>query len=229
MLVFRNAPNCGTTAPGFVEELVVVQSLEGSSNEELLASLAGRPAAARLMGKFGGLSSLAQASFADLQQVPGVGPSKAAAIRSAFLLAQRLVRETYPDAPVVDSPERVAGLLREEYRPMTVENFHVLCLNTRRRLISADLVAMGTLDSVLVHPREVFALAMARRASTVILVHNHPSGDPSPSEADIRLTRELIQVGRLIKIEVLDHVIVGRATTDRPRDYTSLRELGFFC
>jgi len=88
--------------------------LEGSSNEELLASLAGRPAAARLMGKFGGLSSLAQASFADLQQVPGVGPSKAAAIRSAFLLAQRLVRETYPDAPVVDSPERVAGLLREE-------------------------------------------------------------------------------------------------------------------
>jgi DNA repair protein RadC len=206
-----------------------VQSLEGSSNEELLASLAGRPAATRLMGKFGGLSSLAQASFADLQQVPGVGPSKAAAIRSAFLLAQRLVRETYPDAPVVDSPERVAGLLREEYRPMNVENFHVLCLNTRRRLISADLIAQGTLDSVLVHPREVFALAMTRRASAVILVHNHPSGDPSPSEADIRLTRELIQVGRLIKIEVLDHAIVGRATTDRPRDYVSLRELGSAC
>ena len=205
-----------------------MQSLEGSSNEELLASLAGRSAAARLMGKFGGLSSLALASFADLQQVPGVGPSKAAAIRSAFLLAQRLVRETYPDAPVVDSPERVAGLLREEYRPMTVENFHVLCLNTRRRLISADLVALGTLDSVLVHPRKVFALAMARRASAVILVHNHPSGDPSPSEADIRLTRDLIQVGRLIKIEVLDHIIVGRATTDRPGDYVSLRELRYF-
>ena len=83
-----------------------MQSLEGSSNEELLASLAGRSAAARLMGKFGGLSSLAQASFADLQQVPGVGPSKAGAIRSAFLLAHRLVRETHPDAPVVDSPER---------------------------------------------------------------------------------------------------------------------------
>ena len=70
---------------------------------------------------------------------------------------------------------------------------------------------------------------MTRRASAVILVHNHPSGDPSPSEADIRLTRELIQVGRLIKIEVLDRVIVGRATTDRPRDYSSSRELGLFC
>jgi DNA repair protein RadC len=96
---------------------------------------------------------------------------------------------------------------------MTVENFHVLCLNTRRRLISADLVALGTLDSVLVQTREVFALAMARRASAVILVHNHPSGDPSPSEADIRLTRDLIQVGRLIKIEVLDHVTVAWAIT----------------
>lgn len=110
--LFRSAPNCGTTDREFVFERGVVQALEGSSNEELLASLAGRPAAAQLMGKFGGLSSLAQASFADLQLVPGVGPSKAAAIRSAFLLAQRLVRETYPDAPVVDSPERVAGLLR---------------------------------------------------------------------------------------------------------------------
>jgi len=165
-----------------------LQSFEGPSNEALLASLAGKPAAARLIGRFGGLSSLAQVSFTDLQEVPGVGPSKAAAIRSAFLLAQRLVRETYLDAPVVDCPERAAGLLREEYRPMNVENFDVLCLNTRRRLVSADLVAQGTLDSVLVHPREVFALAMSRRAWAVILVQNHPSGDPSPSEADIRLT-----------------------------------------
>jgi len=113
--------------------------------------------------------------LSDVQQVRGGEPSKAAAIRSAFLLAQRLVRETYLDAPVVDCPERAAGLLREEYRPMNVENFHVLCLNTRRRLVSADLVAQGTLDSVLVHPREVFALAVSRRAWAVILVHNHPS------------------------------------------------------
>ncbi len=203
-----------------------VRSLEVSTNEELLGALAGKPAAARLIGMFGGLSSLAQASFADLQEVPGVGPSKAAAIRSAFLLAQRLSKETYPEPPVLDCPERVAGLLREEYRSANVEHFHVLCLNTRRRLISADLMAKGILDSVLVHPREVFALAISHRASALILVHNHPSGDPTPSEADIRLTRELSQAGRLLRIEVLDHIIVGHPTTERPRDFVSMRELG---
>ena len=130
-----------------------VRSLEVSTNEELLGAWAGKPAAARLVGKFGGLSSLAQASFEDLQQVPGVGPSKAAAIRSAFLLAQRLARESYPEPPVMVCAERVAGFLREECRAATVEHFHVLCLNTRRRLICAELIAKGILDSVLVQLR----------------------------------------------------------------------------
>ncbi|MFM7102103.1 MAG: RadC family protein [Verrucomicrobiota bacterium] len=204
-----------------------VPSFQGPSNEELLASLAGKPAAAHLMGRFGGLTNLSQASFDDLRQVPGVGPSKAAAIRSAFLLAQRLAREAYPESPILDAPDRVAGLLREECRPLVVEKLFVLCLNTRRRLISSNCIAEGIIDSVLVHPREVFALAISRRASAVILVHNHPSGDPTPSEADIRMTRQLTEVGRIIKIEVLDHIIVGHRTPERPRDYASLRELGY--
>ena len=84
------------------------------------------------------------------------------------------------------------------------------------------------LDQVLVHAREVFAVAIAKRASAIVIAHNHPGGDPTPSEADISVTRELIRAGQLLKIEVLDHVIMGRSTTERPRDYTSLRELGYF-
>ena len=104
----------------------------------------------------------------------------------------------------------------------------MVCLNTRRRLIAIENVAQGTLDQVIMHPREVFSVAIARRASAIILAHNHPSGDPSPSEADIRVTRDLIRAGQLLRIEVLDHVIIGTRSVERQRDYSSLRELGFF-
>ena len=86
----------------------------------------------------------------------------------------------------------------------------------------------GTLDTILVHPRDVFKAAIAANASAIVLVHNHPSGDPTPSEADIKVTRDLIRAGQLLKIDVLDHVIVGRATEQRAKDYSSLRELGYF-
>ncbi|HTV61022.1 MAG TPA: JAB domain-containing protein, partial [Verrucomicrobiae bacterium] len=104
----------------------------------------------------------------------------------------------------------------------------VLMLNTRHRLIQVDDAISGTIDTLLVHPREVFQKAIAANAAAVVLVHNHPSGDPSPSEADIKVTRDLIRAGQLLKIEVLDHVIIGHATPDRPKDYASLRELGYF-
>jgi len=103
-----------------------------------------------------------------------------------------------------------------------------LLLNTRRRLIRVEQVSQGLLDTILVHPREVFKSAISARASAVVLVHNHPSGDPSPSDADIKVTRDLIRAGQLLKMEVVDHVILGRATVDRAKDYSSLRELGHF-
>lgn len=138
----------------------------------------------------------------SLQQVHGVGKSKAAAIKSAFLLAQRLSRETYAEAPLLETPDRVADLLREENRLYTVENFQVVFLNTRRhRLIGVQNISQGTLDTILTHPREIFAAAIAKRAAALILVHNHPSGDPSPSEADIKVTRDLIRAGQLLRIE----------------------------
>ena len=205
-----------------------MQSLEQASNVELLTSITGPKPAQLLLQRFGGLSHLAKASLDELQQLKGVGKAKAAAIRSAFLLAQRLSSEAYPEQPLLDTPERVADILREANRLYVVEHFQVVFLNTRRRLIGIENLAQGTLDSVVIHPREVFAAAISRRASAIILVHNHPSGDSTPSEADIRVTRDLIRAGQLLKIEVLDHVILGTRTTERPRDFASLRELGFF-
>ncbi len=205
-----------------------MQSIEQASNAELLSALTGLRPAQLLLERFGGLSPLARASLEELQQLKGVGKGKATAIRSAFLLAQRLSQETNKEAPMLDTPERVADVLREPNRLYTVEHMQVVCVNTRRRLIAVENVAQGLVDQVLVHAREVFAIAIAKRASAIILAHNHPSGDPTPSEADIRVTRDLIRAGQLLKIEVLDHIILGQRTTERPRDYCSLRELGYF-
>ena len=132
-----------------------------------------------------------------------------------------------------DQPELAARYWREHVTAhpafnSEVESFVVLLLNTRRRIKGHVLVSTGTLDTILVHPREVFKLAIAANASAIVLVHNHPSGDPTPSEADIRVTRDLIRAGQLLKIEVLDHVILGARTQNRPKDYVSLRELGYF-
>jgi len=205
-----------------------MQSIEQASNAELLSALTGSRPAQLLMERFGGLAPLARASLDDLQQLKGIGKGKAAAIRSAFLLAQRLTQEAHRESPVLDTPERIADVLREPNRLYAVEHFQVLCLNTRRRLIAVENIGQGILDQVLVHAREVFAVAIAKRASAIVLAHNHPGGDPTPSEADIRVTRDLIRAGQLLKIEVLDHIILGHRTTERPRDYCSLRELGYF-
>lgn len=205
-----------------------VLQFENFNNKDLLSAIAGNAAAEVLMLRFGSLTNLAQASFDELTAVPGIGESRAKAIKSAFLLAQRLAKETYLDTPLLDTPDAVANLLREANRLYTVEVFQVALLNTRRRLIAVQMVSQGTLDTLLIHPREVFFQAIQKRAAAIILAHNHPSGDPTPSEADIRITRDLIRAGQLLKIEVLDHVILGKRTETRPRDYLSLRELGYF-
>jgi DNA repair protein RadC len=174
------------------------------------------------------LRRIAAASVDELRSLPGIGTDKATTLKAAFELARRLTLETRRESPLLDTPERVADFLREDLRPLEVETFHILLLNTRRRLVSNERLAQGTLDTLLVHPRDVFRRAIIANAAAVILAHNHPSGDPSPSEADIRVTRDLIRAGQLLKIEVLDHVILGHRTTERSRDYSSLRELGYF-
>jgi DNA repair protein RadC len=184
--------------------------------------------AEQLLKKFVTLDGLARASLEELSQVKGVGRDKAIALKAAFTLAKRMAKEMHGESPLLDTPEQVADLLREENRFLEVETFHALLLNTRRRLIRMEKLSQGTLDTILVHPREVFRAAIAANAAALVLVHNHPSGDPTPSEADIKVTRDLIRAGQLLKIEVLDHVILGRATAERTKDYASLRELGYF-
>jgi DNA repair protein RadC len=178
--------------------------------------------------KFDSLDSMSRATIAELRQVKGIGRDKAVALKSAFTLARRMAEEIRQEPPTLDTPDRIADLLRERNRAYDVENFQVVVLNTRRKLIRVDNISQGTLDTILVHPREVFKPAIAANAAAIVVVHNHPSGDPTPSEADIKVTRDLIRAGQLLKIDVLDHVILGRTTQERTRDYVSLRELGYF-
>jgi DNA repair protein RadC len=184
--------------------------------------------AEQLLRQFGTLQNLANASLDDLRKVKGIGRDKAVGLKAAFTLARNMAREIRYESPLVDTPERIADLLRDDNRAYEVENFQVVLLNTRRRLIRIEHISQGTLDTLLVHAREVFKPAIAASAAAIVVVHNHPSGDPSPSEADIKVTRDLIRAGQLLKIEVLDHVILGRATPERTKDYASLKELGYF-
>ena len=153
-----------------------MEPLEQSSNRDLLSHLAGQIAAESLSKNYGGLGALAQASFDELKLLKGIGESKAALIKAAFLLGQRLSKESYADLPLIDTPERVADLLREENRSYTVETLQVILLNTRKHMIGLKRISQGTLDTILVHPREVFRAAIAANAAALILVHNHPSG-----------------------------------------------------
>lgn len=182
-----------------------------------------------LLRKYGNsLHALARASVEDLCQVKGIGRDKAVTLVAAFTLAGKMAEELQRESPVLDNPEAIVQLLKAANLVKNVETLQVLLLNTRRRLIRVEEISDGTIDTLLVHPREVFKKAIAANAAAVVLAHNHPSGDPTPSEADIKVTRDLIRAGQLLKIDVLDHVIIGRATPERPKDYVSLRELGYF-
>jgi DNA repair protein RadC len=143
------------------------------------------------------------------------------------------LRECEVDNPVLDTPGRVVEFWKQHVieSPRYVsdrESFVVFMLNTRRRITGFEVVTIGTLDTLLVHHREVFRPALIAGASAIVVGHNHPSGDPTPSEADIKVTRDLIRAGQLLKVEVLDHIILGVRSAETGREYYSLRELGYF-
>jgi DNA repair protein RadC len=145
------------------------------------------------------------------------------------------LRETPPEllSYIVDTPEKAreywqAHVASDPRFNPDVECLVCLVLNTRRRVMGHFLVSTGTMDTILVHPREVFRGAIIAGAAALVVMHNHPSGDPTPSEADIKVTRDLIRGGQLLKIEVLDHVIVGSMPLPDSKGYVSLRELGYF-
>jgi len=171
-------------------------------------------------------SQMCLGSGAVLKQIPLSGVKE---FKTVVLREEPMSREQ----TMCDTPEKAAQFWFEHVEDATrftpgVENFVVLLLNTRRRIIGWQIVSTGTLDTLLVHAREVFKVAIVANAAALVLMHNHPSGDPTASEADIRVTRDLVRGGQLLKIEVLDHVIVGQATNERPKAYQSLREQGYF-
>jgi DNA repair protein RadC len=132
-----------------------------------------------------------------------------------------------------DTPDTIAAyydakIAADIRRNGDIESFYCVALSTRRKILGHYLVAHGTLDTILVHPREVFRPAIVCNAAAIVCLHNHPSGDPTPSESDIKVTRDLIRAGQTIKIELIDHLIIGACSPERPKAWISLRQLGYF-
>ncbi len=181
--------------------------------------------ARRLLRRYGSLSELAAASERELRG-PGLGPVKAQVLKAALELGRRLADEKLEEAPAIRTPADVAAALREDARVLKGETFWVLLLNTKNRLQGRPIpVSRGLLNASLVHPREVFRAAIQAASAAVVLAHNHPSGDPTPSAEDLHITRQLIDAGKIISIRVLDHVVLGRAG-GAERDFVSVREKG---
>lgn len=183
--------------------------------------------AEELLVRFGSLSALTRASVSDLKQIHGISSVKAQILKAALELARRLTQESVGENPRIASPEEAAAVLRERVRSLDRELFWVLLLDTKNRLMSPPCeVSKGILNASLVHPREIFKPAFQQSAAGLILAHNHPSGDPSPSAEDIRLTKKLVEAGKTVEISVLDHIIMGRRIRGSASDFLSLRESG---
>lgn len=202
------------------------------SDVELLAILLGTGApgmdalelARRLIARFDSLAGLARSQIGQLERERGIGPAKAIHLSASFELGSRLARERV-SRERIDRPERVYDLLGAEMRALRVESLRVILLDTRYRLLRLQSVSTGSVNESIAHPREIFEPAILHGAYAMILAHNHPSGDPTPSEADRRLTRRLAEGAAILQIELLDHVILGAPREDGP-GYFSFKESG---
>lgn len=200
------------------EELLAILLRVGISGENALQM------ARRLLQDMGGLVGLQKASVTELASQRGMGMAKAAQIKAAIELGRHLVRED-PENPVyLNSPQAAADLVKYEMAAFTQEHLWVLLADTRNRWISTEKIYKGSLNSSTVRIGELFRPAILRNAASILLVHNHPSGDPTPSPEDIALTRGAVQVGKLLDIDVLDHIVIGTH-----QNYVSFkqRNLGF--
>jgi len=152
--------------------------------------------------------------------IKGLGKSKAAQIMAAFELGKRLSAFTGNERPQISSPRDVAQIFMSRLRYLSTETLHVLSLDTKNYVTKHRRIFEGSLDVSIIHPREIFRFALEESAAAIIIVHNHPSGDPTPSEDDLKITRQLVEAGRILDIPVLDHIVIGDGR------YVSLREQG---
>jgi DNA repair protein RadC len=183
--------------------------------------------AQRLLQRYHSLTALARCSVQELVRIEGVGPVKAQMLKAALELGRRLSIEAVPEDLRISSPEDVTLVLRERVRLAETEILWALLLDTRNRLMRPPLViTKGTLNASLAHPREVFREAIRAACAAIVLAHNHPSGDPSPSAEDVTVTRQIVETGKVVGIHVVDHVILGRRQSDGRLDYASMRESG---
>ncbi|HWQ42131.1 MAG TPA: DNA repair protein RadC [Desulfosporosinus sp.] len=174
----------------------------------------------RVLAEVGGLSGLGKLTAHELAQLHGLGKVKAAEVKAALELGRRSVSVDPMSRPVVNSPQDVAHIVMEEMRFLDREHFRVVSLSTKNHVLGISPISIGSLNSSLVHPRECFKEAIRRNSNAIILLHNHPSGDPTPSQEDIEVTRRLAEGGKILGIEVLDHVIIG------DNRFISLKERG---
>jgi DNA repair protein RadC len=187
----------------------------------LMAEKKGEFISEKLMKEFVNLSDLLANSIEEeLMKIKGVGSSRAKQIKVCYELARRLQMNKAANIQIVKSPQDVAGLIMHEMRYLKKEVFRIILLNTKNHILSIEDISIGSLNSSIVHPREVYASAVKRSASGLIAVHNHPSGDPTPSQEDISTTNRLVQAGEGIGIKLLDHVIIGDGK------FISLKEKG---
>lgn len=194
-------------------ELLAIILRTGSARQDVLSL------AQSLLVRHGGLGGLSRLSFADLLQEPGLGEAKASELQALFQLSLRLATLETQEKPVIKSPHDVYALLGPEMSTLEQEHLRVIMVTTRNQIIGMREVYIGNVRASLVRPAEVFKDAIRNNAPCIILVHNHPSGDTIPSGEDILLTRQIIRAGRLLDVEVLDHLIIG------DRKFLSLKSL----
>lgn len=178
------------------------------------------PVINEITARYPSLKELTEATFAELTQIKGIGPRKASAILALIELAKRISSPPQQEQPIfILSPQDVVNLVTPEMRYLDREHFKVILMNTKNHVIRVETVAIGTLNFCAVHPREVFKSAIKHSSAGIILVHNHPSLNCTPSQQDIEVTQRLVEVGNIIGIDILDHVIIGER-------YSSFKERG---
>jgi len=197
------------------QELLAILVSSGSKHESVLSL------SQRVLIHFEGLSLLKDATIEELTAIKGIGAAKAVTILAALEIGKRIHSHKPNERYIIKSPEDGADYVMEEMRDLKQEHFIAMFLNTKNQVIHRQTIFIGSLNASIVHPREVYKEAVKRSAASVICAHNHPSGDPTPSQEDIHVTRRLTECGKMLGIELLDHLVIG------DRNFVSLKEKGY--